>query len=265
MVHHTIRYDDLSAVSDTTAERGLIELLLRYRVPCTFAAVPFTCDPQSLLNAGEVRLLPFPTEKVKLLQPLLFENLAEIALHGYAHLMLSQRRGQREFCDQMSIETQRALIRKGRAHLENVFETPVRLFVPPWENLDRSTMSVLKEEGLAVPTGTSVSIQQTRGVLLTARRLTLGRSSVATIMHDYDLCDMADFERILRSWVEITGIERHVVGDQLYDASREEGNTSFRAALNSSRIGRRVMRDTQLIDWDCDTAKWLSRWAVCLP
>jgi hypothetical protein len=265
VVRHTVRYDDLSAVSDEAAERGLVEILLRHRVPCTFAAIPFVCDPESLLDVGAVRLLPFPAEKAALVKPLIAEGLAEIALHGYAHLMLSGRRGQREFCDQMRIQTQQALIHKGRSQLEKVFGVPIRLFVPPWERADRSTLAVLEMERLSIPRGISVSIAQTHDVLRTAFRLTRGRSSVATVLHDYDLINLEAFEALLVSWLQIGNIERGLLADQPLDIEREQGNSSLRSKLRTSRLGRRLMPNVQLIDWDCATARRLTRWAACLP
>ena len=130
-VFHAFRYDDFSAASCTVVEERLVEMLLTHAIPCTFAAVPFVCDPSSLLSGGTITLVPLPKSKADLLKPLLRRKLAEVALHGYAHLSLSRIRGQQEFSDAMPIATQRALLRRGKEHLEDVFETSVRLFVPP--------------------------------------------------------------------------------------------------------------------------------------
>src|SRR5262249_59548051 len=81
---------------------------------------------------------------------LLREGLAEVALHGYTHLALAPLREYQEFSDAMPKETQRALIRRGQQHLEDIFGVKVRLFVPPWNRLADSTASVLREEGLMV-------------------------------------------------------------------------------------------------------------------
>src|SRR5262249_14502487 len=147
---HVLRYDDFSAASCSMVEEALVELLLRHRVPCTFAAIPFVCDPEELLHGGIVRLRPLSRQKAQILQPLLDAGLGEVALHGYAHLALSGLREQQEFSDAVPRETQRALISQGRAQLEDAFGAEVRVFVPPWNRLSPSTAALLRDEGFMV-------------------------------------------------------------------------------------------------------------------
>src|SRR5262249_42681490 len=96
-VIHIVRYDDFYAASRPGGEEALFDIFLRYRIPCTVAAVPFVCDPESLLKFGEVKLSPLPPEKARLLDGLLREGLAEVALHGYTHLALAPLREYQEF------------------------------------------------------------------------------------------------------------------------------------------------------------------------
>src|SRR5262245_39839939 len=108
-VIHLVRYDDFSAASHEGVEEMLFDIFLRYRIPCTIAVIPFVCDPKSLVNVGEVKLLPLSREKARLPERLLKEGLAEVALHGYSHLALAPVRNYQEFSDRMPVETQRAL------------------------------------------------------------------------------------------------------------------------------------------------------------
>src|SRR4051812_8713834 len=83
---HVLRYDDFSATSCTAVEEKIAGILAEQGVPCTFAAIPFVCDPAALLSRGAVQLSPFPRSKVSLIQALIDAGLAEVALHGYSHL-----------------------------------------------------------------------------------------------------------------------------------------------------------------------------------
>src|SRR3954465_13493919 len=114
MLNHILRFDDLFAVSDSALTESIVGILLKHRMPCTFAVIPFMCDPADLLDAGRVNLRPFSAEKANLLKPLLDAQLAEVALHGYAHLTTSFQREHQEFSDAMPAPVQRQLIRAGR-------------------------------------------------------------------------------------------------------------------------------------------------------
>ncbi len=156
MAIHVLRYDDFSACSSTRVEEGLVAMLLRHRIPCTFAVIPFACDADALLNGGEVKLCPLPGSKAAVLRPLLREGLAEIALHGYCHLTVAAIKGYQEFSDRMPKATQRRLMERGRRHLEDIFGLAVRLYVPPWNALGATTADVLREEGLCVSSNIQV-------------------------------------------------------------------------------------------------------------
>jgi len=272
-----------------------VEMFLRNRVRCTFAVIPFVCDCESLLKAGEVRLYSLLETKAALLKPLLKEGLAEIALHGYCHLTLAPVRGYQEFSDRMPVETQRRLIQKGRRHLEKLFGLKVRLYVPPWNRLAASTAGVLKEENLLLANDipeipdarimalsqlpSATEIAQTEQALRMARRRGGKENTVGTMIHDYDFVeshlgtstlDLEGFEKLLHRWKEMPGIRRQLISETILGAPADGGdrlraNYSFRNSLKRSRLGFKVLAGFRNVYWDAQTALRLAQLAKFIP
>jgi len=291
VVIHLLRYDDFSAYSSEAVEEKLVGILLRHRIPCTFGVIPFACLPESLLNAGEVKLSPLTAARAALLAPLLKAGLAEIALHGYCHLALAPLRGYQEFSDRMSPEVQRQLIRRGRSHLESVFGVKVRLFVPPWNRLSPSTAAVLQAEGLWLSSGgpevtassatlaqlpCPTSLADTGRALATARRFGGDRNCVGTVLHDYDFKEsglggadfsLDDFDRNLNAWKTV---EHRLISDTISPDTESEGrraraNVELRTVVNSSRLRRKLAGDLLHVYWDAATVSRLIRKLKFIP
>ena len=293
-VIHVVRYDDFSAASHTGVEESLFDIFLRHRIPCTVAAIPFVCDPESLLGAGTLRLSPFPREKARLLDGLLKEGLAEVALHGYTHLALAPAREYQEFSDAMPLETQRALIRRGRQHLEDVFGVRLRLFVPPWNRIGASTAVVLREEQMMMSGDLSndghqdfdvaqipcaTLIRETERALLAARRFVGRGNTVGTMIHDYDFVEsghksaglgIAEFEETASAWSKMRNVRRRLVTDAILDheepaAERLRANTQLCQRLKTSRLGRRLLPSAGIVYWDTPQARRLGALVGFLP
>ena len=280
MAVHILRYDDFSADSSSAVEEKLVDIFLRHRLSCTFAVIPFVCDSNTLLCAGEVKLSPLPRSKVALLRPLLEEGLGEVALHGYAHLALSTIRGCHEFSDLMPKETQRRLIQRGRCHLEDAFGLKIRLFVPPWNKLSASTALVLHEEEFLLSSDVcepadsvdfslpqmpcSASIAETVGALKAAVKIGKRWSSVGTLLHDYDFRESGhpasrlnfdEFDRIIRHWRRIPTIENQSISAAILNQSepgleRLLANSYLRGKVSRSRLARRWLRVLGLVFGD---------------
>jgi peptidoglycan/xylan/chitin deacetylase (PgdA/CDA1 family) len=293
-VIHIVRYDDFSAASHTGVEEALFDIFLRHRIPCTVAVIPFICDPEDLLKLGEVKLAPFPREKAQLLDSLLREGLAEVALHGFSHLALAPMRECQEFSDAMPVETQRALIRRGRQYLEDIFGMGVRLFVPPWNRLGVSTAAVLREEGLMVSgeiradnsqdfdlaqAPCATIIQETERALLAARRFGGYSNVVGTMIHDYDFVEsgykagslrIAEFEIVAGAWSKMRNVRRMLVTDAILGndepaAERALANTRLRQRLGTSFLGRRLLSRATAVYWNTRQARRLAGLAGFLP
>lgn len=293
-VIHIIRYDDFSAASQTGVEEAVFDIFLRHRIPFTVAVIPFICEPKSLLESGAVKLSPFPQEKARLLDRLLREGLVEIALHGFSHLALAPMRGYQEFSDAMSVETQRALIRRGRQYLEEIFGVKVQLFVPPWNRLGTSTAAVLREEGFMVSADLSTDgnqdfelkqlpcatlIQKTRWALLAAQRFRGHSNMVGTMIHDYDFVEsgykvgslrIAAFETIASAWSKMCNVRRLLITDAILcngepAAERARANTRLRQRLEKSMLGRRLLASAGTVYWNIPQARRLAMLAGLLP
>jgi hypothetical protein len=293
MITHVLRYDDFSECSSTVVEERLIALLIKHRMPCTFGVVPFACDPDSLLRGGEVSLKSLSQEKAGLLQPLIKEGLAEVALHGYSHLTLAPVRGYQEFSQRMPAETQRDLIRRGRDLLENLFQTRVTLYVPPWNHLSPATAEVLASEGMSLSgdilgfeSGASLKLPQfpcTAGIQETASLLKMacrfrGDHGIGTVFHDYDFQEsglgvgnltMQKFDHILTEWKSQAEIHQALISQSLAKESegsgRAKANATLRNRYQKSRLGRRLLPLANKVYWSDATANRIGNILNFLP
>ncbi|HEX4350905.1 MAG TPA: DUF2334 domain-containing protein [Verrucomicrobiae bacterium] len=295
MVTHLLRYDDFSASSSSAVEEKLVEIFLKHRTPCTFGVIPFVCAPENLVNAGEVKLSPLSPAKAALLKPLLEAGLAEIALHGYAHLALAPVRGYQEFSERMPKETQRQLIQRGRKHLEDVFGVKIRLYVPPWNKLAPTTAAVLDEEGLLLSSGgpeisnsgkqnlgqipCPTGIGETSRTLATAKKMGGDGNCVGTILHDYDFKEsnldtsnftIAEFEENLRVWKDAGQVEHKLISnaispDQEAESKKAAANSNLRKAITGSRLRRKLFADRLDVYWNTQTAERLAARVKYVP
>ncbi len=120
------------------------------RVPVCLATVPFSVGyrragiPESAWNSGH----PFPLDRNATLVDWLRARIAErqvtIALHGYTH---------QDFPDGFEFQAAPDLDRRivdGRAYLERVLGSPVRVFVPPHNALSKRGLAAVSRSGLNV-------------------------------------------------------------------------------------------------------------------
>jgi len=140
MIRVTLRFDDPSVTSDHAVERQIIAELERAGFRATFAVVPFRAEEEGMrrLERGAVPHLLEAQRK----------GVIEIALHGHSHTCLPGcAHGQSSEFVGLGVGDQEALIREGRRHLEETFETGVDGFVPPWNSADHVTLEALENLG----------------------------------------------------------------------------------------------------------------------
>lgn len=295
MVVHALRYDDFSAISCTPLESLLIDMFMRKRVACTFAVVPFSCEPESLLRGSVVVTKALPRSKAKILAALLRAGLAEVALHGYSHLTLAPLRGYQEFSQRMPVEVQRQLIRRGREHLEDLFGTRIHLYVPPFNRLAASTATVLNEEGFFLSAGApdglaseALELKQlpcTNGIveasraLATAQLFGRGNEWVGTIFHDYDFSEshlgagelsLSQFETLLDQWTSARNVRHQLISDTIAtgdtsDNVRARANWDLNRTISRGKIRRRLGASVRQVHWAATTARRFDRILKWLP
>lgn len=294
MTGHVLRYDDFSSSSDARLEEEIVKLLLQYGMPCTFSVVPFACDPGDFLKNGAVTLRPLSRSKANILRPLLDRGLGEVALHGYAHLAFSKIRGEEEFSDRMPYVTQESLLMRGKRHLEDVFNTSVRVFVPPWNRLSSTTARLLKDKGWLLSGGILSSedrigsavpqvpcrtqIADTSAAVRRAARS--GQDNlVGTLFHEYDFLEsdypgsrmsLSEFRTHLDDWLAIPHVEHLLMTDAISRHCSDNGervikNGLLHEGLQRSRIARWIFSSRAEIYWNVQKARRLGFMIAALP
>ncbi|WP_135303781.1 polysaccharide deacetylase family protein [Haloarcula amylovorans] len=119
-------------------------------VPVTLACVPMASpDTDAMVEATEP--VPMPIEENAALRSYLIERLEagsiEIALHGYHH---DTPGGRPEFVGGTGLARK---VRDGRRQLEAVFDTDVRVFVPPHVRLANRGVRAVTGDGLDLVRG----------------------------------------------------------------------------------------------------------------
>ncbi len=146
-INLVLRLDDFSEKSDTDFELQLVRMLKKYDLKCTFGAIPFICDDR--YDFKKQNLTPITSSKFKELKFEIDTGVIEIALHGFAHQTKKNRMHGHiptEFYG-MNYSSQLSLLKKGKDHLENIVNTEIDIFIPPWNTYDTNTLKALEELG----------------------------------------------------------------------------------------------------------------------
>ncbi len=221
MIHLVLRFDDPSACSNHALEAAVFDILERKGISITVAAIP------CLLENGNLH--PLTAANAAHMIEALRTGIIEIAQHGYAHERHGMSHGGQpsEFTGQ-SLEQQRDLIDKGRSVLQGITGCKINGFVPPWNAIDATTVSILEDLGFDyVSAGADVrdnavrlrSLPRTcqmtdvRQVVTLARRYAWMNPVVIAAMHHYDFKEsgssvarisLQDFEATLE-WIKQQG------------------------------------------------------------
>jgi len=138
MINLALRFDDPSKTSNHQLESDIIQVLEKYRIPATFAVIPYKHSQESPIIALEKQDVAHLINAGK-------KNIIEIALHGYSHTSNGHLTINSEFSGH-PVNEQDRLIKIGRNLLESIFDQPVTGFVPPWNSYDENTILALKNQ-----------------------------------------------------------------------------------------------------------------------
>lgn len=200
-----LRYDDYTRDSSVVVEHRLLAGLEQLGAPVLVGVVPFAGVPYPELSAAlpslQANLGP---EKIALLRGLSARANAEIALHGFNHRTnFTVNRQPSEFAG-LGLDRQRQLLVLGRAALEQAFGSSIRVFIPPYNTFDDSTLRAMEQTGLTVlsagltpPIGGlsltyvpgTVFPQQMRRAIEAALQLNSGARLIVVVMHPYDFVE----------------------------------------------------------------------------
>ncbi|MCU0842823.1 MAG: DUF2334 domain-containing protein [Thiobacillaceae bacterium] len=140
MIRVALRFDDPGPASDHAVEREIIAELERFGLCATFAVIPFRAE-EGELRGLERDAVPHLLEAQR-------KGVIEIALHGHSHTCIPGcAPGQSSEFVGLGVGEQETLIREGKCHLEDVFESGVEGFVPPWNSADHATLEALANLG----------------------------------------------------------------------------------------------------------------------
>lgn len=205
-----LRYDDYTRDSSATLERALLTELDRLRVPLLVGVVPFLEEPypaQTAEPAAAWAQTNLGAEKIGFLRSLLPAGRIEVALHGFSHRTNFIVSGQDSEFAGLGLQRQRALLTLGRAALERTFGVPVRVFTPPFNAFDGTTLRAMEQTGFQVLSAGLVALdkpsslayvpgtvypQKMRDAIETALTHKVDGKLVVVVMHPYDFAESED-------------------------------------------------------------------------
>ncbi len=250
------RYDDYSETSSAVADAGLISVLRRQAVPCTFAVIPAVTagnfrDPDVTENR------PLGAEKLGLLRSAIRDGVVDVSLHGLHHRTRFRNGPHSEFIG-LDRARQADMIRQGKQALEQQLGVPVRGFVPPWNNYDANTLAALEDSAIAGLSANryspcldregirylpiTIETHELRAAIARARASSELDPIIGVLLHPYDFKESGDsrarmtcaeFEKEVE-WLKAQGdvliqsVTQLVAGNPTLDTERFQANQPAR-------------------------------------
>ena len=204
------RYDDYSSRSNTDIEVKLIDLFKNIDSPLTMGITPFVVgnDQHDPSPQDEIRLTK---EKVRILKNGLRAGVIDAALHGYSHQTLDAKEGN-EFSG-LDYDTQLKKIAKGKDFCEELLNTKISAFLPPWNQYDINTLRALEslefstisphKRGQVIETTQlkflpwTCFISDLEEAVSSARKISYRQPLILVLLHEYDFLEVNDSRGII--------------------------------------------------------------------
>jgi len=142
------RYDDYSSASSTQFETKLISTFQKYNIPFTIGIIPYiTSEDVHSPNPSPQKVIPLSEKKAYILKTAMDSGIVEPALHGYCHQTIRDYQksgGYTEFSG-LDYKKQMKKIMEGKKLLEDMLNTKIITFIPPWSTYDTNTLRCLEE------------------------------------------------------------------------------------------------------------------------
>ena len=246
------RYDDFHIRKPREFEVNLLNMFKKYKIPVTFAVIPFSYSPDPITRAI-----------AEILKDGIESGILEVALHGYSHRdnRTGQGRKSTEFSG-LELKDQIQKITEGKKLLEDVLGTSITTFIPPYSTYDMNTLEVIEEAGFKTISGGRVGIINSRSklnflpgtcrlhkfkeIVKLTREKSYSNPVIVVVIHMYEFDELArnkeklthaDLETIL-SWIKqqedihVRTINETVTMTDKFDAERFKAYSS----INSSSI-----------------------------
>ena len=148
-IYIVFRMDDYAASSDTDLERRIMALFQKKKIKYTFGVVPFMCSGNPK-DPSFQDLNKLSNEKGLLLKKEIKSGCLDIALHGFSHQTSNNNELNPSEFSGLAYEEQIRRLSAGKQLLENLTQTPVKSFIPPWNQYDKNTLKALEKSGLYI-------------------------------------------------------------------------------------------------------------------
>ena len=219
VINIIFRYDDFSAVSRTDFELSILEICRKNHIKFTFAVIPSIVEGD-IHEPGTRKLIPLSEEKAEILKNGVDQGLIDIALHGYSH----QTNNSAHFSEFAGLDYHLQLqkIIDGKNILENITNSQIKIFAPPWNSYDTNTLSALEKSGFSVLTAgrdgtmlkntklkivpSTCSLRRLRSAVQDARTKTsINQPIIVVLFHEFEIIDI-DKERGIISFQEFSDL-----------------------------------------------------------
>jgi hypothetical protein len=151
MITVFFRYDDYSAASPLDVDSGVINLMHKYNMCCTFAVIPAVKDKEGDdYRSGDRDEFVLGEEKLDLLKNAIHEGVVDLALHGWNHQThdAALPGAPSEFLG-LPFDVQVRRIMRGYKFFKQQIGVAPNIFVPPWNSYDANTLLGLEQIGIA--------------------------------------------------------------------------------------------------------------------
>jgi peptidoglycan/xylan/chitin deacetylase (PgdA/CDA1 family) len=262
------RYDDYSAVSPSEVDMGVIDIMRRRGLCCTFAVIP-AVTTGDYHHAGERDEIVLRGEKLELLKRAMDDGVVDLALHGWNHRadaapppMPSEFRG-------LSVEQQIGRIRRGYEFFKQQTGCAPAVFVPPWNTYDINTLRALEMVGIGAISAhryspvfeasttryvpMTIEIPELRTAIERAREGSDPDPIIGVMFHPYDFRESGD----ARGWITLAELERELAWlTQCEDVSVKSIGT---LAASNRALDARRFRDNRPSAWETAFPPFVTR------
>lgn len=198
------RFDDYSSRSSTDMEVKLIDAFQKHKISCTFGVIPYVHVGDGH-DASPQDVFPLTPMKANILNNAITAGIVEVALHGYSHQTNRERGGYTEF-DGLAYDSQLERIAKGKNLLEEMLDTRVTTFIPPWNSYDLDTLRAIEKLNFrCISAGTFGNSQESsplkflpatcgllklRDAVASARRISEVQPIIVVLFHEFDFLEI---------------------------------------------------------------------------